>query len=604
MAEDVVVDPLPYEFDASFAGGGFHPLHFPDDAVSDVPLLPGFIDGLGIDADLDFDGDLDFSIADLLDIPDAEDDPPPAAAVSDCKEGGGLSSSSSASVAAAGEGFLELDGSSNLSSPESDDSTTGEGLVKLEEEEERKGWSLKRKKGRENGEVTEISSNPNARSSKCRRSGPSEKGASSCVFNPGCEEEDKRKARLMRNRESAQLSRQRKKHYVEELEEKVRAMHSTITELNSKISFIMAENATLRQQLTSGGGSVNCPLPAVYPPPVTSMHFPWIPCSGYTLRPPGSQVPLIPIPRLKTQQVASAPKPKKSESRKAEGKTKKVAGVSLLGLLFCMLFVGVFVPGSKLSLDGRGDIVFSERSFSNGKLTGHSQDRVLTVRGDFDRSNVTEEVGNRSGRMGVGRGDYGSRLPRSEVQHEEHRSQNVPSFTGNDTKPLFASLYVPRNDKLVKIDGNLIIHSVLASEKAKAHLASGAKSENATPHSGKDNKETSLAIAGNLASALAISQSGRDVERRARLYRSIAEHQRALAYGSKDKYRDNSKSTPADGPVKEWFREGLEGPILSSGMCTEVFQFDVSANSGGIVPAPPLTNVTVKNGNNSSHPGR
>nr|CAD1829129.1 unnamed protein product [Ananas comosus var. bracteatus] len=71
-------------------------------------------------------------------------------------------------------------------------------------------------------------------------------------------DEDKRKARLMRNRESAQLSRQRKKLYVEELEEKVKSMHSTINELNAKISYIMAENLALRQQV-GGNAGPNCP---------------------------------------------------------------------------------------------------------------------------------------------------------------------------------------------------------------------------------------------------------------------------------------------------------------------------------------------------------
>ena len=66
---------------------------------------------------------------------------------------------------------------------------------------------------------------------------------SSCALS---EDEEKRKTRLMRNRESAQLSRKRKKHYGEELEDKLRSMHSTITELNSKISYVMAKNAVLR----------------------------------------------------------------------------------------------------------------------------------------------------------------------------------------------------------------------------------------------------------------------------------------------------------------------------------------------------------------------
>ncbi|KAG6575296.1 putative TPR repeat-containing protein, partial [Cucurbita argyrosperma subsp. sororia] len=80
---------------------------------------------------------------------------------------------------------------------------------------------------------------------------------SSCALN---EDEEKRNARLMRNRESVQLSRQRKKHYVEELEDKLRSMHSTIAELNSKISYVMTENEGLRQQL-SGSGMCQPPPP-------------------------------------------------------------------------------------------------------------------------------------------------------------------------------------------------------------------------------------------------------------------------------------------------------------------------------------------------------
>ena len=117
---------------------------------------------------------------------------------------------------------------------------------------------------------------------------------SSCALN---EDEEKRKARLMRNRESVQLSRQRKKHYVEELLDKLRSMHSSIAELNSKISYVMTENAGLRQQLS---GSRMC-----QPPP---------------------------------------PKRKKNESKKVVGRTKKVSRINFLGMLFFIMLFGGLVP--------------------------------------------------------------------------------------------------------------------------------------------------------------------------------------------------------------------------------------------------------------------
>lgn len=65
----------------------------------------------------------------------------------------------------------------------------------------------------------------------------------------GDEDDEKRRARLMRNRESAQLSRQRKKVYVDELEGKLRTMTATVAELNATISHLTAENVNLRRQL-------------------------------------------------------------------------------------------------------------------------------------------------------------------------------------------------------------------------------------------------------------------------------------------------------------------------------------------------------------------
>lgn len=49
-----------------------------------------------------------------------------------------------------------------------------------------------------------------------------------------------------------------------------------------------------------------------------------------------------------------------------------------------------------------------------------------------------------------------------------------------------------------------------------------------------------------------------------------------------------------------FIRTSFSGPMLSSGMCTEVFHFDVSSSGpGAIVPAP-TRNVTVKQNRNST----
>ena len=65
----------------------------------------------------------------------------------------------------------------------------------------------------------------------------------------GDEDDEKRRARLSRNRESAQQSRQRKKVYVDELESRLRTMAATVAELNATINHLTAENVNLRRQL-------------------------------------------------------------------------------------------------------------------------------------------------------------------------------------------------------------------------------------------------------------------------------------------------------------------------------------------------------------------
>mmetsp|Transcript_9852 Transcript_9852/g.36083 ORF Transcript_9852/g.36083 Transcript_9852/m.36083 type:complete len:695 (-) Transcript_9852:1794-3878(-) len=63
------------------------------------------------------------------------------------------------------------------------------------------------------------------------------------------EDETKRQARLLRNRESAQLSRQRKKAYLDELEKKLQAVNANNMQLGATVARLAAENAALRRQL-------------------------------------------------------------------------------------------------------------------------------------------------------------------------------------------------------------------------------------------------------------------------------------------------------------------------------------------------------------------
>ncbi|XP_038976336.1 bZIP transcription factor 39-like [Phoenix dactylifera] len=594
MAENSFLDPSPFDSNPSM-DASYPPFFDSDLTLDDLPLPADFGEDFSFH---DFDISPDFPIEDLLRSPEEQPFPPSGngSQSPNSNDGSGVSSSCPTS----GHQSSDLSRNNGPSSPDSGHSaacspnsgnSSGVTSQELKLEDENSRWNLKRKQDGEDGCPNPIA-NPNLRNSKYQRS---EQGNCASAFNAGCEEEEKRKARLMRNRESAQLSRQRKKHYVEELEEKVKLMHSTINELNTKISYIMAENANLRQQL--GGSSANCPPPGVYPPPpMAPMHFPWIP--GYAVRPQGSQVPLVPIPKLKPQQPASASRAKKSESKKNESKVKKVASVSLLGLLFILLFFRSIVPGVTPRYGGDRDEVFGELGVAKDGIFGRSKGSILSVNGRGSGVNSTDEIGLCNGKMDLGEGgvDWVTRR-----RCETGVDGSVFKVKQNLSETLPALLYVPRNGKHVKINGNLIINSVLASEKAMAQTKSR---DQVRQSSSKEGEETGLAIPDNVALALALSRSGREVDQHSNSYRSAGEHQRALASDSEDVYGDNSKRIPADGPLHQWFREGMTGPGLSSGMCTEVFQFDVSPASapGGIIPAPKIVNTPDANATEKLHP--
>ncbi|KAL8215369.1 hypothetical protein R6Q57_004818 [Mikania cordata] len=354
---------------------------------------------------------------------------------------------------------------------------------------------------------------------------------------------EKKKTRLIRNRESAHLSRQRKKQYVEELEDKVRSMQTTIHELNAGITYFAAENSTLKQQLVAGAGvgaySPNVmyrPHPAMAP-----MGYPWMPFLPYAVNSQGSQVPLVPIPRLKTQKPTFSHK-SKQDVKKPEGrlktKTKKAASISFLGLLLFIVLFGGLVPIMNVRFGGVTDNGYS------GKLNDykfHNQQHHVRVLMSDDHVNKTNR---------------------------------------NASEPLVASLYVPRNDKLMKIDGSLIIYSVLASEKAMAIREEQRMAKR---------KDTGLAVDLDLAPAIPNPTGKR--------YTTLSDHQKALPSN-----KENLQAKYGDGKLQQWFREGLSGLMLSSGMCTEVFQFDasVASASGAIVPATSVVNITAAENRHNS----
>lgn len=311
----------------------------------------------------------------------------------------------------------------------------------------------------------------------------------------GEEDEAKRRARQVRNRESAHLSRQRKKQYVEELEGKVKTMQATIADLSARISCVTAENAALKQQLGGAAGAAPPPLPMY--PAMYSLPMPWMHPS-YPMR--GSQVPLVPIPRLKPPQ--PAPAVAEPPAKKAR-KTKKVASVSLLGLICVAMLCGCLIPAVNRMYDSV--------DAGEGAAYGPShRGRVLAVEGPHD--NVSDGV---------------------DPKPPQRASETLPAL-----------LYLPKNGKHVKINGNLVIKSIVASEKASLQMSGndGKRPQN-------QEEETRLAIPGYVTPLKAgeVMESTEGMMNNELL---------ALAPADGSMYREE------DGLLPQWFSEAMSGKTM------------------------------------------
>ncbi|WMV25574.1 hypothetical protein MTR67_018959 [Solanum verrucosum] len=247
----------------------------------------------------------------------------------------------------------------------------------------------------------------------------------------------------------------------------------------------------------------------------------------------GSQVPLVPTPKLKSQALVLAPKSnKKVEKKKSEVKTKKAASVSFLGVLFFMLIFGGLVPLLKVRYGGMREPFVSGESFVSGFYEKH-HGRVLTIDGHVNGTGYFGKYDRKDHSLHCGHGGQGE-------SNQQNSNKVVDEFVhvGNGSDPLAASLYVPRDDKLVEIDKKLIIQSVLASEKAMVSHGSA----------DKKNREPSLVVPGDLSpSILGIHP---------RLYRSPAVGERV--HGSEEK--ENVKET-----MQQWHLESVAVFVLVDG---------------------------------------
>ena len=136
------------------------------------------------------------------------------------------------------------------------------------------------------------------------------------------ESDDKKRARLVRNRESAMLSRQRKKQYVDELERKHRHAQMANAELQRLVQRLIAECEGLRHHLSlaTGDPPVQRGLILEHPPP-----------PGMGLEAP----PKVAIPRVTGHTMTATPKDgtknRPPPVRTAEFSTETSARPDLLG---------------------------------------------------------------------------------------------------------------------------------------------------------------------------------------------------------------------------------------------------------------------------------
>lgn len=180
----------------------------------------------------------------------------------------------------------------------------------------------------------------------------------------GDDEEQKRMARMQRNRESAHQSRQRKRMQMDEVEQRCEQLKQQNSQLNQLVGRLTSENMGLKQQLVNVCHETGRPLP---PPPLSAMHPFAFGQMGLPMLVPAPKVPIQKMPASRPASVPSSTSSHQSSQHpaniqpsgppaKARKRAKQAAGAGtvLLALFSFVVFLGPIGPMAGPSLNALG----------------------------------------------------------------------------------------------------------------------------------------------------------------------------------------------------------------------------------------------------------
>ena len=165
----------------------------------------------------------------------------------------------------------------------------------------------------------------------------------------------KRQRRLIKNRESAQASRQRKKNYIEKLEAKVASLSQANTQLRAQVAALTNETGSLKQEVSNLQGLIK-KAPALQQLWTSGINY---------------------VASLAKQQKDEAANPSNSQPATTVGNNVKAAGVCLLVLLFSF---GLFFPQT---MSGNSALPFETPASQAIPDVVPTTTRLFTSKGSF-----------------------------------------------------------------------------------------------------------------------------------------------------------------------------------------------------------------------------